>query len=274
MRHRQTDRDRIIGAVDHVGAVAGRQPHGEQAQRIIRARTARASAADRPPPHAPCAPIRADTRPDSSPCAITCVRPIGRVPVHLADAHRVGDDLTRLAALRLGVVVEPVLRQIDHDALARPGRQDMPARNDDLLVGPGQPRIDARIDANDLLGAEAVFARQIVERVLIDGRDGLVLAHHRNHRASAAYRRSPAPVQPASSSTDSSQQRPASSQPPSTAGRFDHNGPVRMPESDAIHAFRVARRDTILRPGFPKRIGTCSARGTPNAQVRPAKADI
>ena len=60
----------------------------------------------------------------------------------------------------------------------RTRRQDVAAGNDDLLAGTGQPGIDPWIDADELLGPEAVIAREVVEGVLIDGLDGLVLAEH------------------------------------------------------------------------------------------------
>ncbi len=44
-------------------------------------------------------------------------QPERRAPIHLADAHRVSDDRLRLAALGLGIVIKPMLRQIHDDAL-------------------------------------------------------------------------------------------------------------------------------------------------------------
>jgi len=60
-----------------------------------------------------------------------------RTPIHLADAHRIRDDGLLLAALRLGIIVEPMLGQIDDDPLVRTRRQNMPSGDDHLLARPG-----------------------------------------------------------------------------------------------------------------------------------------
>ena len=75
---------------------------------------------------------------------MTWVTPERRAPIHLADADRIGDDLDGAAALGLRIVVEPMLGQIDDDALVRARRQNVPARNHELLAGARQPGIDAR----------------------------------------------------------------------------------------------------------------------------------
>src|ERR1700730_13941417 len=76
-----------------------------------------------------------------------------RAPIHLADAHRMSDDLDRSATLRFGIVIEPVLGEIDDDSLSRSGRQNMSAGNGEILARARQPGIDARIDSNQFLGA-------------------------------------------------------------------------------------------------------------------------
>ncbi len=71
-----------------------------------------------------------------------------------------------------------MLRKVDDDSLARPGRQDMTARNHQHLAAAGQPRVDAGINPNQFFGAQAVRPREIVERILINRHDGLILANH------------------------------------------------------------------------------------------------
>ncbi|MDT9694304.1 hypothetical protein Q5762_39415, partial [Streptomyces sp. P9(2023)] len=44
-----------------------------------------------------------------------------RMPVHLSDAHRIGDDDRLLSLSGLREEIQPVLRQVDDDALARAG---------------------------------------------------------------------------------------------------------------------------------------------------------
>ena len=78
----------------------------------------------------------------------------------------------------LRIIIEAVFGQVDDDSFARSGRQDMPARDDDLFAGAGQPWIHIGIDANEFLGAQAVRSRKIVEGVLVDGFDTLVLTNH------------------------------------------------------------------------------------------------
>ena len=59
-----------------------------------------------------------------------------------------------------------------------PRRQNVTAGNDDHLAGTGNPGIDPRIDADQLLRPKAIRAREVVEGVLIDGHHGLVLAEY------------------------------------------------------------------------------------------------
>src|SRR5262249_46285108 len=95
-------------------------------------------------------------------------------PVHLADAHGVGDDERFLALARLRVVVEPVLGQIHHDALARPRWKNAPSRECQALARSRDPDVDAGIRTADLVVAEAVALCELGERVLVDRRHALV----------------------------------------------------------------------------------------------------
>jgi len=72
--------------------------------------------------------------------------------------------MTSIGAPRfgLGVVIEPVLREIDDDSLSRSGRQNMPAGHDELPARARQPGVDARIDSNQFLGSQAVLSGEIV----------------------------------------------------------------------------------------------------------------
>ena len=180
MRDGQADGDRIVRAVDEVGAVAGRQTHGVQPERIVRARAAprRQRIARRR--------VLLAHRLGRIPGRILAasgddVREAERrAPVHLADADRIGDDLHGLAALRLGIVVQAMLGQIDHDAFTRTGRQNVPAGNRrSVLPAPGIHGSTPGIHTNQLLRAEAEFAREIVESVLVDRRGRFVAADHR-----------------------------------------------------------------------------------------------
>ncbi len=100
----------------------------------------------------------------------------------------IGDHLLRHVPLRLRIIVEAVLGNIDDDARVRAGGQDVPARNEYGFVGAGNPRIELGIDADQFLRAEAVLARQVVEGVLIDGLDALVLAEYALRRVGRARR--------------------------------------------------------------------------------------
>src|SRR6202158_6054737 len=117
--------------MDHVGAIAGRESHREQTEWIVRPR--RHPRRQRIASGRMFLTHRFGWIPDR---VLFLGDHMGyaarRLPLHLTDTDRVGDHLARLAALRFWIVVEPVLRQIDDDALMRGRRQDMTTRNDDL----------------------------------------------------------------------------------------------------------------------------------------------
>ncbi len=171
----QTDRDGIIRAVYFVRAIPHGETHGKQPQGIVGSR--RNPRRDRVALSYMLCENRLRRIPDRILALVTDVSdPQRRVSAHFPDAHRECHDLLGLAALALRIVVQPVLRQIDDDAHMWSGRQDVTAGNQQFLAGARQPGIDPGIDSNDFLGTQAVLARQIVQRVLVDGDDGLVFA--------------------------------------------------------------------------------------------------
>ncbi len=164
--HAHADAVRVVGAVDQVRGQV--EPHGVVAQRIVRAgrhharqdlAAFRAVAADGfggiPGRFLGLAddPVRTDRR----------------VPVHLADADRVGDDFCPLARLRLGEVIEAVLGQVDDHALARPGGQHVARGQQHRRAVAGNPDVHARVRPLQLLVAHAVVARHVEQRVLVSG---------------------------------------------------------------------------------------------------------
>ena len=116
-----------------------------------------------------------------------------RVPVHLSDADRERPHDRRRAGLRRRVPVEPVFRQVDHDALARRARQQPPLRHDHLGAGARQPGVHARIRVRDLFVAEAMAAREVEQRVLRFGEIDAQLADRRRCRRPAAEIAPPPP---------------------------------------------------------------------------------
>src|SRR6185437_8548258 len=100
------------------------------------------------------------------------------VPVHLADAHREGDDHRLLILLRLRIVIEPMLRDVDHDTVAGPRRKNALSGQQDVLPLPWDPQIGPGVGADDLLVAEAVAPRYVQQGVLIRRLDVLVRADH------------------------------------------------------------------------------------------------
>ncbi len=102
-----------------------------------------------------------------------------RVPVHLADADREGDDDGLLVFLRLRVIVEAVLREVHHDAIARSRRKNALSGEQDVLAVAGNPHIRAGIGADDLLVSEAVASRDIEQGVLVRRLDVLIGADER-----------------------------------------------------------------------------------------------
>ncbi len=101
-----------------------------------------------------------------------------RLPVHLADTHRVGDHDTLLPLLHLREVVEPMLRQIDDDPFLRHIRQDAHARNEQIFSGTRHPLIDTRVGASNLVPPQAEAAGNIRKRIFVLGCVVLVGAEH------------------------------------------------------------------------------------------------
>ena len=105
-------------------------------------------------------------------------QPHGSLPVHLADAHRIGDDRWRVALARLRKVINPMFGNVDDDAVARAGRQNVPTGYHDVRALSGQPRIHLRIGTRDLLVTQTIAARNLHQRVRIMRLDVQVLADH------------------------------------------------------------------------------------------------
>ena len=178
VRDRHSNGHRIVGAVDHVGAVTDGEPQGEVAQRIVRAR-------------------RHHLRQRIAALGVLLADGLRRIPggvsdlgddagltercapVHLADAHRIGDDHRALGVFRLRVVIQPVLGDVDHDPFPRARRQNAPPGQQDLGALARQPHVDVGVGANDFLVPEAVAPRDIEERVLIGRLDPDVAPDHR-----------------------------------------------------------------------------------------------
>ena len=178
VRHRHTHRRRVVGAVKHVLAVARGEAQGEITEWIVGAR-----------PHdlrqriAILGVLLAD-RLRRIPGRVSDLGDDPRVterctPVHLADAHRVGDDDRLLALAGLGVVVQPVLGQVHDQARTRARRQDAPPGQHQPGARPRQPHIDAGVRANDFVIAETVAVRDIRQRVFVHRLHALVAPHHR-----------------------------------------------------------------------------------------------
>ena len=177
VRDSQSHRNRIVGAVNEVGTLAGGEPHGVRAERIV-------------------GPRFDLGRQRIAGLGVLLAHRFGRIPrwiflllnhmrdaerrapIHLADAHRIGNDLDRAAAFGFRIVIKSVLGKIDDDSLVWTGREDMPSRHHQLLPRSWQPGVDARIDSDQFFGTQAELGRQVVEGVLIDRFDGGIFAHH------------------------------------------------------------------------------------------------
>ena len=175
MGHRKPHGNGVVGAVDQVRAIARRQSHRVCAQRII--------GAGRHPRRNGIARLGMflSHRFRREPSGILLLgNDMGhakrRAPIHLADAYRIGDDLDGTAALRLRIIVKPVLGQVDDDSLMGTGRQNVAPGNDEFYPGARQPGIHARVHSNQLLRSQAEFPGQIVKGVFVHRVDRLVLA--------------------------------------------------------------------------------------------------
>ena len=62
-------------------------------------------------------------------------------------------------------VEEPMLRQVDHDALVLDGRHDEAAGNGELGALPRQPHVDLGVRLLDLPVADAVLAGEVEQRI-------------------------------------------------------------------------------------------------------------
>ncbi len=172
------DGHRVVGAVNHVRAVADGQAHRIVPERIVRSRL-----------HylgnriAVLLVLLADRLRRIPVWMLLLGHDMrlaqGRVPVHLPDAHGESDDDRLLVLLRLRIVVEPVLRQVDDDAVSRAGRQNALPGQQDVLAFAGNPHIGARVGADDLLIPKAVAPSDVEQRVLVCGLDVLVSAYDR-----------------------------------------------------------------------------------------------
>jgi len=173
-----SNRHRIVRAVKHITAASNREPHGEVTQGVV-------------------GTCRDDFRQRIAVCLVLFADRFGgipgrmfllgddprlaerRAPVHLANAHRVGDHDGLFTLLGFRKIVQPVLRQIHHHALVRTGRQDAPAGQQNVGARTGQPHVNAGIGADDLLVSQAVASRNVEQRVLVGRLDPLVGAEHR-----------------------------------------------------------------------------------------------
>jgi hypothetical protein len=88
-----------------------------------------------------------------------------RLPVHLADADRIGHHDPRLASLGAREVIQAMLGEADDEPFARLLGQDVARGNQHARALARQPRIDARIGSDDLLVADAIAASEIEQRV-------------------------------------------------------------------------------------------------------------
>ena len=119
MRDREAHRYRVVRAMDQIGAVAGGEPHGELAERIVRSRghSGRQRVAGREMFLA----HRLGRIPHRVLDFLDDVRKSKRrMPVHFADADWVGDHFAAEPS-RFGfrIIVQPMFRQIYHDAFTR-----------------------------------------------------------------------------------------------------------------------------------------------------------
>src|SRR5579863_1129251 len=73
----------------------------------------------------------------------------------------------RLSRLALRKIEQAHGRDVDHDSLARRVRQDELRRRDDLLVRAWEPRVHARVGAQDLLVTYVETTRNVGECVLL-----------------------------------------------------------------------------------------------------------
>ena len=71
----------------------------------------------------------------------------------------------------LGEIVQPVLGQVDDDALARTGRENVAPGQGQLFARARQPYVDSGIGTDDLVVAEAETMGDVGERVLVDRDD-------------------------------------------------------------------------------------------------------
>ena len=223
--------------MDQVGPVAGGQAHGEQSERVVGTRG-----------H--------DGGQRVTGGGVFLAHGLGRIPgrillllddvsqaqrgapIHFPDAHRIGNDLAAAIAVRLRVVVEAMLGQIDDDAFTRTRRQNMLIRDNEGLARTGQPGIYPGIDANDLLGPQAEFAREVVQRVLVHRHHRLILAHD---GISARF----------GDGVDGGlrQLRGAEGQQDCASGHLQGQAGRRKSEfSDGFHQLSVARTRHLLRP--------------------------
>ncbi len=169
MRNRHADGKWVVRTVNQVCAGSNRQPHGIGAQRVIRAR------ADYRRQRFAMLGVLFAHGVWRIPRRILLLADDlgiakGGVPIHLANAHRVGDDNGLLVLFPLREIVQPVFRQVDDDAFLRRIWKDASAGNQKILSCSGQPRIDAWIGACDLFPTEAEAAGDICKRVFVGGR--------------------------------------------------------------------------------------------------------
>ena len=164
MRDCHTHRDRVVGAVDQVGARLDVQAHSEQTQRVVGARRhhrgQRIAVGDVLFAHG-------FRRCPTGPFGLGDYARFAqrRVPIHLADAHRIGDHHRLLTLGRFGVVIQPVLGKVDHDAFTRSRWQYPFTGNDNILAITGQPGIDVAIHAHDFFRAQTETSCDFVERI-------------------------------------------------------------------------------------------------------------
>src|SRR5204863_325438 len=96
-------------------------------------------------------------------------------PTHLADADGMSDDDRPLAALDRRIVEDAHRGDVDDEPGTRRIRQDELRRNHDLAAFPGEPWVDLRIGAQELLVADVEAPRDVGQRIVLRG------SHHLHH---------------------------------------------------------------------------------------------
>ncbi len=171
----QPDTRRLVGPVDEVARPP--EVHGIRAEGIVRTR--------RHPRGQRVALLRvllAHRRRRRPPRILALRNDLGRTdrrgPAHLADADRERHHDALLACGRLRKIEQPQGRDVDDDALVRRIGQNELGRQEDARAFAGQPDVDARVRARDLVEAQVETPRDVGNRVLLPREGHLQLADH------------------------------------------------------------------------------------------------